>query len=238
MEQQMDTSTTSVVASTAQPQRRRGRRITESVRSALGLPWLKVATTEYDYVFGSRKVIKDANNPNQNHLYDTDLWSQEGQKYADLLPQNVVVYGELIGWTGPGGGPIQANYTYDVPNDEAHLYIYRVAVVTNDGHLFDLGWEAVKEFCNERGLKHVPEVWAGFHADFDPEPYLDVDLRAVVDSDDIVPLSPASPCDEGLVIRVERLAPRAYKAKSGRFLQHETSRLDLGEVDVETDQTV
>lgn len=197
---------------------------------------VQVATTEYDYVFGSRKVIKDPNNPNQDHYYDYDLWTTEGLKYADLIPQNVVVYGELIGWTGDNS-PIQANYTYNVPNGQAHLYVYRVAVVTADGHLFDLGWEAVKEFCRERGLKHVPEVWAGWHMDFDPQGFLDINLRMTVDSDDIVPLSPGSPCDEGVVVRVERLAPRAYKAKSPVFLGHETAMLDKEVEDIESEQS-
>lgn len=30
---------------------------------------VRVAETEFDYIFGSRKVIKDINNPNQNHFY-------------------------------------------------------------------------------------------------------------------------------------------------------------------------
>jgi len=197
---------------------------------------VKVAETEFDYVYGSRKVIKDVNNPNQNHFYDVDLWSTEGAKYADLLPENVIVYGELIGWT-PNNAPIQASYTYDVPTGEARLIVYRVAVVTGDGHLYDLSWEAVKEFCRERGLKHVAEVWSGFKGDFDPQQFLDVDLRTVVDNNEIVPLCPASPCDEGVVIRVERLSPRFYKAKSPAFLRHESAFLDEGIPDLESEES-
>lgn len=193
-----------------------------------------VAETEHDYVFGSRKVIKDANNPNQNHFYDTDLWSREGAKYADLLPQNVVLYGELIGWVDENT-PIQPNYTYDVPNGEAHLYVYRVAVVTDDGNIFDLSWDAVKEFCNERGLRYVPEMWAGFHKDFPVEEFLDKNFRKEVASNEAtVPLSPDSPCDEGVCIRVEGLAPRILKAKSPVFLGHETAMLDKEVVDLES----
>lgn len=198
---------------------------------------VRVAQTEFDTVFGSRKVIKDAHNPNQNHYYDTDLWSTEGAKYADLIPQNVVVYGELIGWTRDGA-PIQSGYTYNVPNGEAHLYVYRVAVVTADGHLYDLSWPAVREFCKERGLKHVPDVWEGWHGDFDAPYYLDANLRHMLGSDDLVPLAPDSPCDEGVCIRVERLAPLLYKAKSPIFLGHETATIDAEVRDIEAEQGV
>lgn len=194
---------------------------------------IRVAETEHDYVFGSRKVIKDANNPNQNHWYGDDLWSREGAKYADLLPKNTILYGELIGWVDEHT-PIQPNYTYDVPNGEARLYVYRVAVVTDDGNIFDLSWDAVKEFCRERGLRYVPEVWSGFHSGFNVDEWLDVNYGTVHTDEPTVPLSPESPCDEGVCIRVEGLAPRIYKAKSPVFLGHETAMLDKEVVDLES----
>ena len=46
----------------------------EKLAAKLGV---NVAETEYDYIFGSRKVIKDINNPNQNHFYTTDIWTDD-----------------------------------------------------------------------------------------------------------------------------------------------------------------
>lgn len=193
---------------------------------------VNVAETEFDYVFGSRKVIKDPNNPNQDHFYDYDLWTEEGRKYADLIPKNVLVYGELIGWTA-NNAPIQANYTYNVPVGEAHLYVYRVAVVSADGHVYDLSWEGVKEFCRERGLNHVVEVWSGLHDEFVAEAWLDINFTQR--GFNTVPLCKESVCDEGVVVRMEGMTPRAYKAKSPAFLAHETKMLDKEVVDIESE---
>lgn len=193
---------------------------------------VKIADTDYDVVFGSRKVIKDAHNPNQNHFYSEDIWTREGEKYAHLIPKNVIVYGELIGWVGENS-PIQGGYTYNVPNGEAHLYVYRVAVVTADGHLFDLSWQGVKDFCTERGLKHVPELWSGRHSEFVAEDWLDRKFYQV-GYPQAVPLSKDSPCDEGVCVRMDGQLPVVLKAKSPVFLGFETASLDRGEVDLES----
>lgn len=205
---------------------------------------VKVATTEFDTVFGSRKVIKDPHNPAQDHFYAYDIWTTEGEKYEHLIPKNVVIYGELIGWT-KDGAPIQAGYTYDVPKGEAHLYVYRVAFVSEDGGLYDLSWEGVKEFSRERGLKHVPELWSGLHSEFRAEGWLDkvysdeylydetvndgyTDPRVGYKYPQALPLSKPGSVDEGVVVRAEGILPRVFKAKSPVFLEHETKLLDKG----------
>jgi hypothetical protein len=134
----------------------------------------------YDVVFGSRKVIKDVNNPNQDHFYDYDLWSYYGTTIASVIPEGYIIYGELIGWTPPpssghnqefidnvpeakrvevlGSSPIQKNYTYHLPPGKCELYVYRVATINAQGTLADLSWDGVKDFCTARGLKWCPEL--------------------------------------------------------------------------------
>lgn len=192
---------------------------------------VKIADTDYDVVFGSRKVIKDPHNPNQNHFYSEDIWTREGEKYAHLIPKNVIVYGELIGWVGPNS-PIQGGYTYDVPNGEAELFVYRVAVVTADGHLFDLSWNGVKQFCIERGLNYVRELWSGQHRDFDPDDWID---KTFFPEYRAIPLSGDSPCDEGVCVRMDGQLPVVLKAKSPVFLGFETAQLDKEVVDLESE---
>lgn len=386
------------------------------IKRLLRLPWLKVASTEFDYVYGSRKVIKDANNPNQEHWYDRDIWTEAGRKIQHLIPRNTIVYAELVGWTGPGS-PIQDNYTYNAPgksrfpsaasatrtmldsctckltsntanttpsgkptpgtfadrvtngifgrgtqsmkrsgertgeartavggtqvtnhpsvpttsetprndgsapslsmgpqslsssdslssapsvghhpddrlspsitttsqglsedfsattatevsvswetawrayakhsttcrvrrdlsweneklvrNAEAHLYVYRVAVVTADGGLYDLPWEGVKQFCAERGLNHVVELWSGLHSDFVPEEW--IDRTFYPEYPHAVPLSKDSPCDEGVCVRMDGVIPVVLKCKSPIFLGHETNLADKEVIDIESDQSV
>lgn len=200
---------------------------------------VKVAETEFDHVYGSRKVIKDPGNPLQNHFYGTDIWEDAGKRLDDLIPENFIVYGELIGWT-PDGAPIQKNYTYKVPHGTNELYVYRVAQVSNQGILTDLSWEQVKEFCRDRGLKTAPELWRGKHEDFNPDEWLDQNYHDTLHGGyaQAVPLDKESPCDEGVCIRIDGLAPYIAKLKSPKFYQHETKMLDNNERDVEEDGKV
>lgn len=202
---------------------------------AAKLVGVKVQDHEMDYVFGSRKVIKDINNPNQNHYYTTDIWTEEGKKLEGIIPENFLLYGELVGFT-PEGAPIQKGYTYKVPEKTCDLYIYRVAFINPKGYIVDLSWEQVKEFCTDRGLKHVPELYSG------PMPKQEEIVQWFIDKrfrqdgyTQAVELDESSPVDEGVCIRVDGLSPYILKAKSPLFLEHETKMLDEEVVDLETE---
>lgn len=192
---------------------------------------IRVAATEHDYVYASRRVIKDAN-ANQNHFYDNDVWTHYGKRLDGLLPENYIVYGELVGWS-PDGSPLQTGYTYTVPKGDAELYVYRVSVLNGQGVAVDLSWDAVKQFCADRGLKHVPELWTGAHADFEPDRWLDKRYRDEGFAN-AVPLEPGKTVDEGVVLRVEGLAPYFAKLKAPAFFAFETKQLDKGNVDLES----
>jgi hypothetical protein len=205
--------------------------IVEKWVSKLGV---KVQKEEYAHVYGSNRVIKDANNDRQQHFYDHDIWTEVGKTFDDMVPENFVVYGELIGWT-PDGAPIQKHYTYQVPHMTSDFYVYRVAQVNNQAVLTDLSWDQVKEWCKDRGLKTVAELWRGKHQDFNPDEWLDVDYHNKLHGGypSAVPLDDDSPCDEGICIRVDGLAPYIVKLKSPEFFAHEDRMTDEGAVDVE-----
>ncbi len=191
-----------------------------------------IQKTEFDYVFGSRRVIKDVNNPNQNHFYETDIWTQEGKKLEGTIPENFIVYAEVIGWT-PTSQPIQKDYTYQMPVGTCALYVYRVAFVNNQGLVTDLSWDQLVEFCTQRGMKYVPELWRGKKKEFDPQQFLDKRLNDSYRH--CLPLDKAELVDEGVCIRQDRLTPYILKAKSPIFLQHETKMLDEAAIDLETE---
>lgn len=194
-----------------------------------------------------RKLWRRKRQPNaQNHYYDTDVWSQYGKRIADLIPEGMIVYGELIGFT-PDGTPLQKNYTYDVAPGEMELYVYRVACINAQGHLSDLSWDGVKEFCTARGLRYVPElhrIGAGMDIQkrveefvdrvMDKRIYEDVDYPGWVPGPLPLRLSHPKTVDEGVVARQEGIVPVLLKAKSPAFLEHETKLLDKGEVDLES----
>lgn len=206
----------------------------ENVKRLLGFPWITLQGRHYELVAGSRKVVKDVNDETQNHYYSQDIWSSAAQKYGQGLPEGTIVYGELIGWT-PDGSPIQQGYTYDLPVGESALYVYRVTVVTNDGHQFDLSWEGVKEFCAQQGFNHVPEFWHGLHEDFVVDDWTDEVYSKTFPS--AVRLSDAGTVDEGVVVRAEGIVPVVLKAKSPIFLGHETKLLDKDIVDIESEES-
>jgi hypothetical protein len=195
---------------------------------------VKVAEEEYANVYGSRRTIKDPSDPDQQGYYESDIYTEEGKKLDDLVPDDYVFYGELIGWVGPGS-PIQKDYTYNLPNGERALYIYRIAHVSNGGRtVVDLAWDQVKQMCNDLGLNHVPELWRGPHSEFNANDWMNI---RYFDSGfkQAVPLSGSKKLvDEGVVVRVDRLVPYCLKAKSSIFLEKETKDLDKGVADLES----
>jgi hypothetical protein len=208
----------------------------EGLAAKLGV---KVQQEEYDHVYGSNRVIKDANNDKQMHFYDHDIWTEAAKKFDDMVPENFVVYGELIGWT-EDGSPIQKHYTYRVPHGTNDVYIYRVAQINGQGILTDLSWDQLKEWCRDRGMKPVPELWRGKHQDFKPEEWLDTNYHDKLHGGypNAVPLEKDSPCDEGICIRIEGLAPYITKLKSPEFFAHETKMIDENAVDMEVEGSV
>jgi len=192
----------------------------------------KPVALEYDYVFGSRKVIKDPGNE-ASGFYDEDIWSIVGESLRGLLPKGVLVYGEIVGFTS-GGGQLQGDYAYECKKGEWDFYVYRVAMVNPDGFIVDLVWDQVVEFCRDLGIKTVVELWRGKHEDFVVDDWID---KRFVDEGyrEAVGLSSVDTVDEGVCVRVDGLAPYILKAKSPIFLGWETEQLDKDIVDIESD---
>ena len=204
----------------------------------------KIIKTEYAYLYGSRKVIKDANNPNQNHYYETDIWTNEGKKLDGLLPENYIVYAELVGWT-PEGQPLQKGYTYGLPVGTCEMFIYRITIINEKGLMTDLSWNQIKEFCSKNGLKYVPQL------EENQMKFVKKNIWGYLDNRFFDGVSEHSTkwrntlwlgedktiVDEGVCIRADGLLPKILKAKSPKFLEHETKILDTGEEDLESSQS-
>lgn len=195
---------------------------------------VRVVEHEYDYVHGSRKVIKDPASATQDHYYGFDLWTREGEKYRGTLPQGTILYGELVGWADRGK-PIQVGYDYGIPDGECRLFVYRVSRISPDGFLTDLSWDQTRQFCRDRGLSCVPELWRGRHSEFVADEWVERRFRDEGYSE-CLPLPGKKLVDEGVVIRIEDGAavPALYKIKSPTFLVHESSVIDTGEADMES----
>lgn len=204
--------------------------------------------TEHKFVVGSRRVTKSVDlsaEEGKDHFYaEGDLWTRyaDQHKLADKIPADHLVFGELAGWAGPGS-PIQRNYTYDLPDGEALLYVYRVAVVTSGGVVVDYTHEQMRQFCMERGLVAVPVIASGPHYELGPQSWMDIryyddwatpnELGGLY-AEQPIPLSNKKTVDEGVVVRWD--GPNGFyalKAKSPKFLEHETKMLDVEAEDLE-----
>lgn len=207
----------------------------------------RIVDHEYDLVAGSRKVIKDPNNPNQDHYYQSDIWSDALAVYGDRIPKNIIVFGELVGYVPGTGAAIQKGHTYDVQPGNYELYVYRVAIITEDAELYDLSWDQVRDFCSRHGLKHVPELDRMPKAVFNVMDFNEIDfwekhqlLKSIGNgneyTDTPVRLSEGGTgADEGIAIRVERgLTPEIYKYKNKSHYEWETKELDTGIPDLES----
>jgi RNA ligase (TIGR02306 family) len=106
--------------------------------------------SSHEFVFGSRNV--------QLHTGSNKTWYKENY-YAKILVQENLkaklgpgecVYGEIV------GDRIQTNYTYGCGEGEHKFYAYDVKV---NGRWLDPG--EFMEFCDQRGIARVPELYVG-----------------------------------------------------------------------------
>lgn len=200
---------------------------------------IKVQETQYEYVTGSRKVIKSVGFealPEKNHFYQEDLWSKVGKEYFEgKLNNGEAVYCEIIGSTHSGEA-IQSGYQYQLMKPD--VYIYRISNINDQGIEIDLPYKHMIERAKQLDIKVVPELFYGpLHKFFTS--YMD---RIPVDDRDMEPLlsdlfynilleKPSildpSVVEEGFCIRKDQYPrPEVFKIKSKKFLQFESGELD------------
>lgn len=210
---------------------------------------VKIQDHEYGYIWSSRRVVKGVGGQekaNSIHYYDSDIWGVAAKAIRDLVPGGFTLYGELLGWT-PEGSPIQKGYHYQCAVGEHKLVIYRITVTTPEGKVIELGWRQIAEFCSRNGLQMVPEHFFGRAGDFYDVVCDDVKewqrgflakLESTYVTDKMCLRNNGDVPAEGIVLKIERLDEAvSLKLKNFRFLAHESSLLDQGVVDIETEQS-
>lgn len=196
---------------------------------------VKVEDTEYDYIAGSRKVVKDLKTrEGEQWFYNSDVWNIILQRYKHIIPKNRILYWEIIWWDWEK--PIQRNYTYNLAKWEMELYVYRIVVINEDWVGVDLWFDQIEEFCKNNWLKPVPLLETCYHLRYDSDKYSNLNYYKNI-SISAVPLCNESPCDEWVVIRKDWLQPYVLKDKSSDFLEHETKLLDKWDIDIESLQS-
>ena len=198
----------------------------ERLAKKVGIPVEEYAMA---LVGGSRKVTKDPTDSDQNHYYSTDIWSNALERYGDLIPDNHIIYGELIGWVDENT-PIQSGYTYDLKRGEYRLVVYRVAAILPDGTQVEYGFDAMQEFCRNRGLDSVPLLDIVYRtSEEDDEEFYSrwADHRFKDEGiSQAIQLSDPDTVDEGVVFRQDGIVPLLTKLKGPVFYGYETKVLD------------
>lgn len=205
-----------------------------------------VVEEEYNYVVGSRKVVKSVafnELKNKKHYYQEDLWTKVAKEnFQGKLHQGEAIYYEIIGKDFTGA-EIQKGYSYK--KDTPSVYIYRITNINPKGVEVDLTWNHLCKRAEELGVKTVPTIFVGNFIDYLKSygfstcasnsnefierllKYQFMDKPAQFDD---------SVIEEGICLRVETYPrPRTYKLKSPKFLLHEGAMADKLVSDVETE---
>lgn len=208
----------------------------------------KINNTKYDYIYSSRKVIKNEElNPNAQHFYNEDIWGIAHNEVKDFLQKGMTFYYEIVGFL-PNGGSIQKDYDYGCEPTKHAVYIYRITSTNVDGKVIEFSAKQVQDFCKKNGLNAVPELYYGYAKDLFPYVNSDGDniipdenwsevflnwIKSKYNEKDCYMCS-NKVVEEGVVIRIENLEFEAYKQKSFAFYQHESKMLDQNIEDIES----
>lgn len=208
--------------------------LVERVAKVLGA---KVVETEWDYLYASRRIIKNADRPSD------DLWSEVGHnEFGCKLHKGETVYYEIVGYFPNTTKMIQKDYNYGCPVGQYKIVVYRITQTNEDGVVVEHGWASMKERCAELGVPMVQEYYfGGAQYLFDipvgnvPEwrqAFLQGLKDIYLEKDCTDNLGKAVP-DEGIVLRVEAKDITVFKLKSAKFFLYESESASNGEVNTE-----
>jgi len=208
---------------------------------------------DYDYVYASRKVVKNefAYEDRERHdFYGENIWEIANEELKPFLKKGMTFYYEIAGYL-KDGGCIQKGYPYGCQPNEHKIYIYRITYTNVDGQVFEFSMKQVQDFCKEYGLnavpllfygtaeqyidKHYPDHIGGVCHDMTEIEFEEAFLQFLKDDyneKDCYICQNGEP-EEGCVVRKEINGIESYKVKSTRFYEKETKELEAGESNIE-----
>lgn len=203
---------------------------------------------KYDYIYSSRKCIKNEFAGGGPGYYDYDLWKDICDEVKESIPEGYTIYGECVGYVKTGA-EIQKNYTYGCAPGTHKNYVYRVTYTSPKGEVIELSWTQMQEFCSDHGLTPVKQLYFGRAGDLFPDidrashwnetfldrlaEYTEFEMGDAMCSDNNYKV-PA----EGVVLRKDHLhTSEAYKLKNFAFLKKESEDLTAGVVDLESQES-
>ncbi len=214
------------------------------------LPWyekllnkigVKVLDRQYDYVYGSRRVVKNEYETQESkHFYGVDIWSLAKDKLKESIPKGYTLYCEIVGQT-PTGEWIQKEYDYGTKEKEFKVFVFKITCTNVDGFTINLSPNQIRQFCDKFGLEYSSTLFyygrardlfpisttGHWHQNFLSElekRYTEKTCHLCVNK---VP-------EEGIVlVREDLFSYDAFKLKSFKFLEREDKQLENNETNIE-----
>lgn len=211
-----------------------------TIRERIASWILKGSATEYDYLYASRKVVKNEFESTRNHYYGHDLWTEIGKEnFQDKIHKGETIYYEILGFI-KNGGYIQKQYDYSCNTNECKIEVYRITMTNSDGIVTELQTTQMIERCKELGVNTVEFIYSGvakkFLSVFDDkswsEDFLSILKHDYVYDQDCQFCTNKVP-SEGICVRKEGLNIEIFKLKNFRFMEHETKLKDKEVLDIE-----
>lgn len=99
----------------------------------------KVQTTEYDYIYSSRNVIKNqyVNKNVTSGFYEKDAWAPVNEMLKPFIMPGMTVYGEIVGYVEGTNHPIQPNHDYGCEVGEWKFLPYRISTQLENGTKYE-----------------------------------------------------------------------------------------------------
>lgn len=212
--------------------------------------------TEYYNVYSSRTVIKNRyiNKQVNSGFYSVDVWGEYNELLSGKIPENVTIYGEIVGYLTGSDKMIQKGYDYGCKVGTNKLMIYRVNEKLEDGTHKEYEIDEVIDFTNnlvgnfsdisDRILRY-PLLYHGTLANLYPD--IDVAdhwhenvLEAMKNDKKHFGMELNEPmCNnkvprEGICLRIANdKVKECFKLKCLKFLKKESEDIDKGMVDIE-----
>lgn len=212
--------------------------------------------TYYDYVWSSRKVIKNqyADKVSQS-FYKEDIWAIVAEKLNPFLKDGMSFYAEIYGQM-PSGKWIQSmggkGFDYGTKANEHNYAIYRITSTNASGEVIEFTEQQIIAYCKKYGINSVPYHYLGYAKnlvalegsvltdDRDVELWREKLLAYLIKeyTEMDCPMSANKVPREGIVLRRFNDYPDVYKLKSLRFIAGEADDTEAGQVSVEDTQSV
>lgn len=208
---------------------------------------------EQGNIYSSRTVIKNQYiNPKVNDgFYGEDVWHKHNECIKQYIPQNTILYGEIVGFTD-GGQHIQKGYDYGCKPRQSKLMPYRMVTNTEEGKK---EWNVleVQEWTMglisehpelQETLMPIEILYHGTLVDLYPTIPIDQHwheniLEAMkkdkrLGMEELEPLCKNRVPREGVVIRIDDdVVSEAFKLKCSAYMVKESKELDSSPTDIE-----